>query len=285
MSEATFEGYLGAWRDALPQRRLAWLFLDPQERVSCGGLAALQQEWLRALGDIGETQVTAVKLAWWREEMERAARGEARHPLTQGLFADARVRALPVAVWTAALDAALARLSAPPPADFAVQQAAVMPLAEALATQETRVAFGSGADAGKAAQVCALGLLVANLRGLASEVAHARSPLPMNLLARHGLTRDGLLDDSPARRAALRDCTGDLEQALAKAAKMAAPLTLLRSVQLAGDLRSLRAALRADDPWQGLRETRSGLRDVLKTWRAARISRRVSNDRNIDAPT
>lgn len=275
MSENTFNEYLAHWRAASHARTLAWLFLRPHERVRLGGLAALQQEWLRAIREINEPQVAVAKLGWWREEMQRAVAGEARHPLTQAMFADARVRAVPLVRWTAGVDAAMLAIGAPPAPDFAAQRAAAAPMGAAFAVQETCVAFGNGAVSDMAAAVWTLGLLVANLRALAGEVERGRSPLPMNLLARHGLTSEALLQDSPARRAALRDYTGELQRALADAAKMDAPLTLFRNVQLHADLESLRAASRDADPLHGLHEQRSGLRDVLKIWRAARISRQV----------
>lgn len=284
MSESTFDEYLVAWRSASHARTVAWLFLHADERIRLGGLAALQQEWLRATREVSEPQVAAAKLGWWREEMQRAVQGEARHPLTQALFADARIRTVPLPCWTAGVDAALLAINAPPAADFAAQRANIEPLADAFAQLETRVAFGAAA-ADKAAAVWVAGLLAANLRALASEVGHGRSPVPMNLLARHGLTREALLEDSPARRAALRDFTGELERALVEAAKMDAPLSLLRSVQLRSDRHSLCAALRAEDPLAGLQASHGGLRDVLKTWRDARISRQVPFQENPDATT
>lgn len=285
MSEATFDEYIAHWRHAQPQREVAWLFLQPAERIRYGGLACLQQEWLKALREINEPQVAAVKLGWWREEMQRAARGEARHPLTQTLFADARVRAVPPARWMAAVDAALLSLNAAPAADFDAQHAAVASLANAFAALETCVAFGAGASIDKAAAVWVIGILVTNLRALASEVGHGRSPLPMNLLARHGVTRDALLEDTPARRLAIHDYAEVLQRTFADAAKMAGPLTLLRSDQLRCNLDALGAAVQAAEPLSALRAQRGGLRDVLKTWRAARISRQVPYCESTDATT
>ncbi len=270
---SSFDDYLARWRDTSPQRALAWLFLSPRDRVRFCGLAALQQEWLKATREASEPQVAAAKLGWWREEIDRAGQGEGRHPLTCALFADARVRTVPMAYWTVAVDAALLESNHAPAPDFAAQRAAAAPLADAFAALENRLAFGEGATHERAAAVAAPGHLVANLRALAVEVRHARSPLPMNLLARHGLTTEALAQDGPARRAALHDYLGELERALAAAAGMDGPLTFLRRVQLQTDLRSLRAGLRAGDPLQGVQAGRGGVRDLLKIWRAARISR------------
>ncbi|MGH8146750.1 MAG: squalene/phytoene synthase family protein [Rhodanobacteraceae bacterium] len=283
MSEATFDNYLAQWRDAAPQRALAWRFLRPSERVRFGGLAALQNEWLKAVREVSESQVAATKLGWWREEMQRAAHGEARHPLTQGLFADARVRALPASCWTAAVDTALLSVDAPPAADFASQRAAVIPLARVFAELETRMGFGENVPCEKAAMVVGLGHLTSNLRALPAEVERGRSPLPMNLLARHGMTREALIHDTPARRAALRDYAGELLQALDAVADMDGPLTLFRRVQMWGDTQSLRAAGRVEDPLHGLLVQRVGFRDLLKIWHAARISHHDLPDESSDA--
>lgn len=283
MSEETFEGYLAGWRRASPQREVAWLFLRAAERVRFVGLAALQEEWMKALRDISEPRVAAVKLSWWREEMERAARGDARHPLGKAVFADPRIRAVPVAHWVAAIDAALLAIGWPPAQDFAAQRAAVAPLARALAGQETFVAYGPTTASDKAAALLALGYLAAGLRRLPGEVGHGRSPLPMNLLARHGLTTEALLNDRPERRAALRDYAAQLVRALAGAARMAGQLTLIRRVQLQCDARSLRVCARSRDPLRAVQAHRGVARDLLKIWRAARSARCGQLEEGFDA--
>lgn len=271
MSDAAFEGYLKQWREASPQRATAWLFLTPAERIRFGALAALEAEWLKAVREVRESQVAATKLGWWREEMQHAAAGEARHPLTQALFADARARAVPVGAWVAAVEAAILAIGLPPAADFEAQCAAATPFANAIAALETGVWFGAGVASPRAARVSALAHLAALARALQAEVEHGRSPLPMNLLARHGLTLEGLAADSEPRRAALRDHAQTLAAALADAARLAGPLTLFRAVAMRYDLAALRRAARsAGDPLPVLRAPAHGIGGVLKTWRAAR---------------
>lgn len=273
MSETAFDDYLAQWRGGNPGRSVAWLFLRPDERAYFGALAALEHEWLKVLREAREPQVAAARLGWWREEMQRAPQGQARHPLTQGLFATSRASAVPVACWTAPVEAAMALLVAPPPADFAAQRAAAQPLADTLAELETRVWFGDGVASARAAKVTLLASLVSNLRALESMAERGRSPLPMNLLARHELTIDALGSDSPARRAAVRDHAADLQRKLTDAARMQGPLTLFRAVALQHDLDTLGLALRADEPLAALRSSAFGLRGLLKTWRAARTWR------------
>lgn len=277
MSDSALEGYLSTWRDADPQRACAWRFLHRGERVRHGALAALVQEWWKTLHDIQEPQVAATKLAWWREELQRAVDGGARHPLTQSLFADGPLREVPLSSWTAVVDAALLAIEAPPSADFVGQRHAAAPLADAIAGLETRVWFGDRAERTRAEAVVALANLVAGVRALVAEVGHGRTPLPMNLLARHGLAIEGLGVDGTERRAALRDYAGTLRGALGDAAEMPGPLTLFRAVALQHDLRSLDRAIHADDPLQALCAPDSGFGNLLQTWREARIWRGVSN--------
>lgn len=273
MSESAFEDYLAQWRGGSRARTVAWLFLRPDERTYFGALAALEHEWLKVLREAREPQVAAARLGWWREEMQCAPQGPARHPLTQGLFANSRASEVPGTYWTSPVEATMALLMAPPPTDFAAQCKAAGPLASALAELESHVWFGDAITGPRAVKVALLNQLVANLRALESMVERGRSPLPMNLLARHGLTIDALGSDSPARRAAVRDHAAELQRELAAAARMEAPLTLFRAVGLQHDLDALDRALRADEPLAALRSPAFGLRGLLKTWHAARTWR------------
>jgi phytoene synthase len=274
VSDDALASYLTHWREADPQRAMAWLFLRQHERVRFGALAALEEEWLKIVRDGREPQIAAARLGWWREELQRAAQGGARHPLTQSLFADARVRAVPTACWTASVDASLLALTVPPPADFAAELAAAGPLAAAFAELESRVWFAAHADGARAAGAIAVAHLAAKLRALAAGTDSGRPPLPMNLLARHGLTLDDLARDSPVRCAAVRDHAAALERELARAATMPGRLSLLRAVGLQHDLRTLRLAARAEDPLAALQTPERGFHNLLKTWQAARIWRR-----------
>lgn len=276
MSETAFDDYLAQWRGGSPRRMVAWRFLRADERVRFGALAALEHEWLRVLYEVRETPAAAARLAWWREEMQRALQGQARHPLTQGLFRMPHADTVPAACWTAPIDAAMALLAVPSAADFSAQRAAVIPFAEALAGLDTRLWFGDAAGQ-RAARTTMVAYLVANLRGLESMAGRGRTPLPMNLLARHALTIDALGSDSPARRAAVRDYALALRHELDDAARMQGSLTLLNAVQMQHDLDTLELATQADEPLAALRSSAFGLGGLLKTWRAARTWRNMAS--------
>jgi len=66
-------------------RYWSWLFAAREARKPLLGIYALMAEW-RALMDPGtEAGVAQIKLAWWREEMERMAAGSPLHPISRYL--------------------------------------------------------------------------------------------------------------------------------------------------------------------------------------------------------
>ena len=154
-------------------------------------------------------------------------------------------------------------------------------MSAALAELEQRVWFGVPGTAARAIELVALGLLVDDLRALPA-AAGGRTPLPMNLLARHGLAGDALAADSVARRAAVRDQSASLERALADAVRMQGPATLFQAVRAQHDLDALRRVRGAHEPLQALMEPTRGLGSLLKTWRAARTWRQVASHRTIE---
>lgn len=271
MADGALETWLQAWRAAHPQLEPAWVFLrtDPRRGLYVA-LAALEQEWLDAVYAIREPHVAAVKLQWWGEELQLAQTGAARHPLTQALFADEHLRALPWRVWEEVMEAAMLALDTAPPSDLAAQLAAAKPLHGALARIETALWFGVDAGAERAQAIAAVQHCAALLRNFSNELEHGRSPLPMALLARHGLGLADLEGRSPGRDAALRDQARILGQALAETDKMPGPLSLFRGLQARLDRRALRAAAKAAEPLRALCKGQGGVRGLLDAWSEAR---------------
>ncbi|HET7558153.1 MAG TPA: squalene/phytoene synthase family protein [Rhodanobacteraceae bacterium] len=277
MSGDAIGNWLHAWRGSHPQLESAWPFLraDPRREVYLA-FAALEQEWLDVVHAIREPHVAAVKLQWWGEEMQLARTGAARHPLTQAIFADERARAIPARRWDDAMEAAMRALDPVPAADFPAQLAAARSLHGALARIETALWFGADARPERAQAVAAAQHCVELLRNLPDEIEHGRAPLPMALLARHGLGPAEMAGDSDARRGALRDQARMLGQALAESDKMAGPLSLLRGLQARLDRRALRAAGSAADPLQALCRGQGGVRNLLDAWSEAKAWHRAA---------
>lgn len=282
MTDAQLESHVAAWRAAEPQFETAWLFLRADERVRFGALAALEHDWLKTAREVREPQVATARLGWWHDELQRASAGQAQHPLAIALFADEHARGIALPCWHAAIDAVLLSVAAPPPSDFAAQLSAQRPVAAAFAELEQRLWFGAPGASPAMIERLASGLLVADLRALPGAAVNAHAPLPMNLLARHGLVSDALAEDSTARRAAVRDQAASLERGLASAITMPSPMTLFQAVRAQQDLAALRRAAHADDPWLALVAPTRGFGPLLKTWRAARTWRQVASKRMIE---
>lgn len=279
MTDARLASHLAAWREAEPQFDTAWLFLRPDERVRFGALAALEHDWLKTAREVREPQVAGARLGWWREELQRAVLGQAQHPLAVALFADGHARGIPLAGWHAAIDAVMSSVAAAPPTDFAAQLEAARPLSAAFAELEQHLWFGAPGASPRAVALVTFGGLIASLRALP---ATGGTPLPMNLLARHGLAIDTLAADCAARRAAVRDQAASLQRGLASAITMPGSTTLLQAVRAQHDLDALQRARRADDPLQALLAPTRGFSALLKTWRAARTWRQVASNRMIE---
>ena len=276
MDNGPLQDWLEAWRESHPQLEPAWVFLRADARREVyGAFAALEQEWLEAVYAIREPHVAAVKLQWWGEEMQLAHAGAARHPLTQALFADEGARAIPARLWNEALEAAMLALDSAPAADFPAQLRAARPLHGTLARLETALWFGVDASAERAQAVAAAQHGLELIRNLPDEIEHGRSPLPMALMARHGLSLAELANESDARRAALRDQARMLGQALAETDKMPGPLGLFRGLQAQLDRRALRVAQTASNPLHALQGGQGGFRGLLHAWGAARAWHRA----------
>ena len=66
-------------------RTLAWLYSTPPQRALLGALLALEEEIGASLAPKLDHEVAHTRLAWWREECARCARGAPAHPLTRAL--------------------------------------------------------------------------------------------------------------------------------------------------------------------------------------------------------
>ncbi|HNR92323.1 MAG TPA: squalene/phytoene synthase family protein [Dokdonella sp.] len=203
MADAAFAGFESKWIAALPEFGLALRFVDPANRTARAALACIGYEIEHAASHIGEAEVAAGKLRWWLEELDAFAAGAPRHPLTRALAAEVDARRVPHASWHGVIAAALARLDDTPATTLDALLDAHRDLHRHLA-EAGRALFADDA----VAVVAEAGALRRILRD-AFAAAHADVPsrlvLPLELLARHRLTRADLAITSPSREAALRE--------------------------------------------------------------------------------
>lgn len=270
--------HVDKWLDVQPYQRVALVFVDPQRFPGHVALAALEQELLSAAYGVREPQVAAVKLNWWAEELAGAPDSGGRHPLTKALFADARARAIPSALWVAPASAAVEQLEQGTAADFAAQLRAAEPLHHALAALETAWWFGANADPARAGQLAVLAHLLHALRRLEDDAQRDRLALPMARMARHGLDRSQLRSSGAPRGQAVAGQLEDLVHAWTRARQQPGPLSVFRALESRHGQRLLRRARASPTPLAVLqREQQPGtLALTLAAWRAAQRWQRQS---------
>ena len=87
-SDQAFASFEQKWLVANPEQVMVGLFIAPSVRLRAVAFGCLVHELSVAADEIHETEVAAAKLAWWAQELEVAATGHARHPITHALFDD-----------------------------------------------------------------------------------------------------------------------------------------------------------------------------------------------------
>lgn len=276
--------------DSPATRALAWLYAPAPQRAALATLCALEREIGASLRPGLDHQLAHARLAWWREECERCARGQPQHPLTRelaGLCAPAGGAAL--AGLVGLVDTATWDLAA---ATFATRRelrgycerwsaAMIDPLAR-LAMQ------GAPPDAAAAvwAQASALGVTLRELElllALAPDARAGRVRLPLDELERAQVSPESLGQPPwPEGLAALlrerhRELRGGLAAGVASLAPTArAPLrgVIVWAAIVCGH--SVRAERRLPEASRA----QNG-QTPLDGWRAWRAARRVDAGRGL----
>jgi 15-cis-phytoene synthase len=269
---ASFEA---KWSAAYPEFALAQRFVR-EDREAKLAFACLAFEIEHAAFGIREAQPAAIKLQWWAEELMRAGKGDARHPLTQALGTRIAVSAVPPMLWQQAIIAALAQRDPEPAADTDAWLDAYAPLYAPLGAIDATL-FGSDADA--VARALALMRALRETAALPTALRDGKLPLPLDRLARHRLSRGDLSNTSPQRadalREQLRDLAGRFRKLLTRDALAAHPLGVVRATMAAADAMRAATASNAAEPLAALDEGlgRLSIPAVWSAWRAARRSR------------
>ncbi|WP_158885608.1 squalene/phytoene synthase family protein [Rhodanobacter sp. L36] len=274
--KAVLQGFIDKWLAVQPQQRVALAFADGRRYPGHVALAALEQEWLSAAYGIREPQVAAAKFGWWAEEMAEARDSGGRHPLTQVLFDDERAHAIPTERWLAPIAAAMAQLEQGTATNFQAQLDAAAPLHGALAALETTWWFGAEASCERATRVATLNHLLHALSRLEQDAERDKLPLPMDKLARHGLSRTQLRMASDAREQAIKAQLEDLRASWHEAASMPGPLSVFRTVESQHGERLVQRAAR-EEALTVLQADSSRISPAIAwhAWRAARAWRRT----------
>jgi phytoene synthase len=288
LPDAPLASFETKWTQARPELGLALKFVTEHERAAQGAFACLVCELEHAAFGIREAQPAAIKLQWWGEEFARAGRSEARHPLTQALQSWPGFTAIPLTQWYEVISGAFEQRDPQPAATGAILLDHYARLYGPLGAIEATL-FGANATATSGALTVAR--VLRETTALPQTLQNGRLPLPMDVLARHRLSRGDLMAVSAARNEALREWLLKLaaEQlglvALARLPASAEPgaagrgstpqLSALRSAMSAADGKRVIRAAHQQDPLAALTLAldRLSFRAVWAAWRAARRSR------------
>jgi phytoene synthase len=181
-------------------RYWSWLFAAAEARAPLLGIYALGAEWQALTDPATETAVAHLKLAWWREEMQRLAAGSAVHPISSYLAGLSRAASADFTPLLAAVDAAAAQVGGVPlerGADLEPQSQALWGGPLALAS---RLAADVPDEAGLGNCTAALATasyLARALRGYRREARVGRVPFAVDELMAAGVGNEDLLADPP----------------------------------------------------------------------------------------
>jgi phytoene synthase len=267
-SAAAFASFEEKWLDAQPENAFVAIFLPADQRRCASAFGSLVHELEQTAYHVREPQVAATKLAWWRQELADAARGNARHPISKVLFADGQAKAVDPDLWSAMAAGASTQIESATAASvpelfnrFAAFYSAVARVEHALFPNDAEFADSNAA----------LWTISHLLRELANP-SQWESQLPLDLLARHGATRAGVASSTTLRTAVLKDYLQALIEQMNNALASGQPPSVSRRVRTRLDLALAAGAQRATDTLVYLTtHTPAGRwRSLWVAWRAAR---------------
>lgn len=236
-------GFVAKWSDARPEFALALRFLTGPSAPSRIAFACLTFELEHAAFTIADATVAGAKLAWWAEELGRLHEGSPQHPLTRELLGHG-ASAVPIVVWQDAIFAAMEQRDAGPASDTETLLRGHLALYRPLAVAES--GCGHAIDPEAAARAAAVSRAVRACATLESPIPDGSLPLPLDLLARHGLSRHDLTIPGAARAAALHEYLAQLAGS-GRGLLAERGLGVNRRTALAADrVRALRAARDAE---------------------------------------
>lgn len=266
--DAAFASFERKWLEANPEQATVAVFLAPDERRRASAFGSLVHELEQAAFGVREPQAAAAKLDWWRQELIAGASGASRHPIARELFGTERARAVDAALWFALIDGALAQLDAGAASTLDESIASLAAFYRPVAALEAALVAGEAAQESANAR---LWISSHMLHSAATRPGHERS-VPLDLLARHGMARSSLTEESPQRAALLRDFLTVLHTELDAALAQTPYASLGRRVRARLDLDAAATARRSADPTAVLARHPQGRRwrSLWLAWREAR---------------
>ncbi len=171
-----------------PDRWLCALFLPATVRDAAMALLVLNQELARIPELASQPMLGAIRYQWWREELERLARGtRPAYPVLAPLGAALRSGSVPLGELGALIDAREASLEALAPQSLPELERY---LAATAGRVQALIARLDGADEEAATAALQVGTafgLIGVVRACLYDLARGRSPLPRDLLPSQGV--------------------------------------------------------------------------------------------------
>lgn len=174
--------FVAKWHAREPEMQFAEVFVSASEKPVFQAWGALVHELKHTLFELSDSHVTEIKTAWWADEFQRLASGQARHPITQVLInTQAPWAALSSSLFT------VIKTTSVRASNTGQAIANLLPFAEALTTIEDRVFRSKSSTSQELVAVhCLLQRLPAGL------MAEDQAGIPMHLMARHSLSTSQL---------------------------------------------------------------------------------------------
>ncbi len=224
-SDPSGEAFEAAVAAGDPDRMAAAFFASAEARKRLMILYAFNLELARVKGLVREPMAGHLRLAWWREQLQRAAAGaKAEVPALQALAPLIPAYHLPTELLLGLIDARTEELNECPFATIDALEAHAQATAGALMKLSARLCgAGAMADAiaGPAGNAFAL---VGVLRSLPVDASQRHCYLPLDLLARAGIGPEDVFAGDEARIApVVAQVLGRAEEAVLKARRQAIP--------------------------------------------------------------
>ncbi|MCJ7528316.1 MAG: squalene/phytoene synthase family protein [Methyloceanibacter sp.] len=182
-------------REGDPDRALAALFAPREPRADLFALYAFNVELARIAEQVSEPGLGAIRLQWWREAVERAAKGEATgHPVADAIGAALKRRRLTRRRIEALIDARSFDVETKIMPDWASLEAYLADTAGALFALGAECLGARGPSLEPASSQAGLAYgLTGLMRALPVHAASGRVDLPADALIRHGTSPESVL--------------------------------------------------------------------------------------------
>ncbi len=268
MSADALASFEAKWSLAQPELPLALRFTEASMRSCISAFACLSNEIAQAAFHIVESEVATTKLNWWAEELASLSVGKPHHPLTRILAGFEPIGRIHANQWASVINGAFHQREAEPASSLDALLASYLRLLAPVAGIESNLF--ARRDVESLAHAAALSRALHETIRLNELLARDRLPLPLDLLARHQLSRTDLGQPIERNALALR------EHLSALAARFEAidrrGVSPLAAIRLNADQRRSHRGARARDPLAEIAHDldRLPLSSVWAGWRAAR---------------